>query len=95
MNLRMTILKILKDYNYTKTPEISFRHLKKAWGVCYPNKNKIVLNYKLIHYPVECLEAVFLHECLHFILPNHSKRFHDLLSYHMPEYKKIIGLLKS
>lgn len=87
--------KILKDYNYTKTPEISFHHLKKAWGVCYPNKNKIVLNYKLIHYPVECLEAVFLHECLHFILPNHSKRFHDLLSYHMPEYKKIIGLLKS
>lgn len=86
--------RILKDYYYTSEPEIRFRSLKRAWGVCYPKKNLIVINHKLIHYPKCCLEAVFWHECLHFILPNHSKRFHELLLYHMPDYKKFSNILK-
>ncbi len=86
--------KILNDYGYHQIPEISFKYLKRSWGNCYPKKNKINLNYRLIHYPPICLKAVFLHECFHFILPNHSKRFHDLLNYYMPDYQKVIKILR-
>lgn len=85
---------ILKSYGYNNEPFIKYKNLKRSWGICYPSKNQIVLNRRLIHYPVECLKAVFLHECMHFILPNHSKRFHDLLEYHMPEYKKVMLKLR-
>ena len=93
-DLEVKYLKVLKDYGYNMSPTYKFKLMKSRWGVCYTNKNTVVINEYLIHYPNNCLEAVLWHELLHFILSNHSKRFHEVLEFHMPKYKENVRLLK-
>ena len=91
--LETKYLRVLKDYGYMLEPEYKFRIMTSKWGVCYTNRNQITINSKLIHFEDCCLEMVLWHELLHFIIPNHSKRFHELMEYHLPEYKEIQKLL--
>lgn len=56
----------------------SFLHKKEA----------IILNKKLIEIDKECIEYVVLHELSHFINPNHSKNFYNLVTVFMPDWKK-------
>lgn len=70
-----------------KFPEVKFRTMKSRWGSCKVNGGSITLNTKLIHFPMECIEYVVAHELAHFIHPNHSKMFYDLLSEVMPDHK--------
>ncbi len=83
-------LNVISDYGYHLKPDYKFRIMKSAWGINYPKKNLITINEKLIHFDDKCLEAVLWHELLHFVIPNHSKRFHDVLSLHMPNYETLI-----
>ncbi len=78
---------ILKEYRIEK-PEIVFRKMKGKWGSCLVNKNKITLNTNLLYYPKSCSDYVLLHEYAHLIVPNHSKRFYQVVSYYMPNYKE-------
>ena len=83
-------LNVINDYGYYLKPEYKFRIMKSAWGINYPKKNLITINEKLIHFDDKCLEAVLWHEILHFVIPNHSKRFHEVLNLHMPNYETLI-----
>lgn len=83
-------LNVISDYGYYQKPEYKFRIMKSAWGINYPKKNLITINEKLIHFDDKCLEAVLWHEILHFVIPNHSKRFHEVLNLHMPNYEALI-----
>ena len=87
-------LKILKDYGYQKQPVYKFRVMKSKWGVCYTRTNTVTINPMLIHFDKRYLEGVLWHELLHFIIPNHSKRFHEVLEYHMKDYKELMKGLK-
>lgn len=87
-------LNILKEYGYNLVPEYKFKYLTSMWGCCYSNKNLVNLSVRLIHFDEKCFEAVLWHELLHFIIPNHSKRFHEVLAYHMPDYEAIIKTIK-
>lgn len=69
-------------------PKLSIRTMTSRWGSCKPNGGKITLNLELIHKPKECLEYVVVHELAHFIHPNHSKDFWNLVENMMPDYKK-------
>ena len=68
-------------------PDISIRRMTSRWGSCKPNGSKITLNLELLHKPKECLEYVVVHELAHFIHPNHSKEFWNLVASKMPDYK--------
>ena len=85
---------ILDDYGYHQIPELSCRVMSSKWGVCYTRKNKIVISSYLIHYPLDCLEYIVLHELTHFIIPNHSRRFYDIIERNMPDYKTSLKKLK-
>lgn len=80
-------LPFLRDYGYSLTPELKCRIMTSKWGVCYTKKNRIMISSYLIHYPLECLEYIIVHEMTHFIVPNHSKRFYELVAGNMPDYK--------
>lgn len=86
--------RIMDDYHH-EYPLINYRSMSTRWGSCLYHKNKITLNTNLVHYPLNCLHYVMLHEYLHFVVANHSKRFYDLLAYHMPEYKRYKELLNN
>ncbi|MGL6198263.1 MAG: M48 family metallopeptidase [Lachnospiraceae bacterium] len=69
-------------------PEVKIRYMTSRWGSCRPWKNSITLNSRLIDAPRESAEYVVLHEFVHFIHPNHSKQFYDLVSELMPDWRK-------
>ncbi len=81
----------LQDYRIV-FPKVTLRHMTARWGSCMPLKGKIVLNKKLIHYPIPFIEYVVLHEFVHFIQPNHSKAFYHIIQHYMPDYKQRIQL---
>ncbi len=76
----------LSDY-HLEFPDVKIRDMKSRWGSCTPAKNSITLNRKLIHYPFEFIEYVVLHEFVHFIQPNHSNAFYNIIENYMPDYK--------
>lgn len=85
---------ILLDYGYTLKPELKARLMTSKWGVCYPRENRININSYLINYPLICLEYIIVHELTHFIIPNHSKRFYEIVANNMPNYKDADNILK-
>lgn len=90
---RVRLDQMMDDYRLAH-PEISVRKMKGKWGSCTPAKAKIVMNMMLIHMPMQCIEYVLIHEYMHMICPNHSKRFYELIESRMPEYKKWQKVLK-
>lgn len=85
---------LLLDYGYNEDPILNARLMSSKWGVCYTRNNKINISSYLIHYPYECLEYIMIHELTHFIIPNHSKRFYEIIANNMPDYKRANSLLK-
>lgn len=78
-----------------KYPKLIIKKSKTKWGCCYPQKNEIMLNLTLIHVPVQLIEYVIYHELVHFIHPNHSPMFHELLKKYVPDERKKRNLLKN
>lgn len=83
----------LQDYRFPY-PQIKFRTMKSRWGSCIPSKHTITLNMRMIHYPKAFMEYVVLHELVHFIQPNHSASFYQIIQYHMPDYKVRMSLAR-
>ena len=79
-------LDIMSEYNIPKH-EIQVRKMKSRWGSCIPSKKKICLNIALMNVPTACMEYVVLHELTHFIEPNHSKKFYNIIENYMPDWK--------
>lgn len=77
---------IFLKYNVSM-PRIRIRDMKTRWGSCLPGKGIITLNQRLLATPRDCIEYVVLHEFCHFIHPNHSKKFYDLVTRLMPDWK--------
>ena len=80
---------MLENYGYNLYPVLNAKILKSKWGVCYTRNNKINISSYLIHYPLDCLEYIMIHEMTHFIIPNHSKRFYEIIKNNMPNYKEV------
>ena len=81
----------IRDEHYKRItdnkPELAIRKMKKRWGSCLYDKNKIILNLKLIEKPRYCVEYVIIHELAHLKHPNHSKNFYNYLTYLMPDWE--------
>ena len=74
--------------------KIGYRFAKGRWGSCN-YKNDISINYKLLQFNKRCIEYVVLHELCHIQEKNHSKKFWNLVSLYMPDYKQQEKELKS
>jgi len=72
---------------------ITYRYAKRRWGSC-SFENNISINYMLLQFPKSAIEYVILHELCHIKEKNHSKRFYNLLSLYMDDYKQKEEILK-
>lgn len=71
---------------------IQLRAMKRRWGSCRSN-GKITLNTNLVKYPLPCIDVVIVHELCHLREFNHSRRFYDLMSRALPDWKRYDTLL--
>lgn len=77
---------IVKKHGVEK-PKVVIRKMKTMWGNSNDKTNQITINYYLYKAKPSDIEYVILHELLHFVYPNHSKEFYELLSLYMPDWK--------
>lgn len=66
--------------------ELKFRRMKRRWGSCSSKRN-ITLNLYLYNTSKELIDYVIVHELAHLVQMNHSKEFHNIVKFYMPESK--------
>jgi predicted metal-dependent hydrolase len=79
---RLPLLSTKLDLKYNR---VLVKSQKSRWGSCSKNKN---LNFNLLlsALPSEVVDYVIIHELIHLVEFNHSKRFWDLVKTHDPDY---------
>ena len=80
------IYSVFHKYGVTM-PKLILRDMSSRWGSCQPKKSVITLNKRLIEAPRNAVEYVVMHEFTHFLHPNHSAKFYEMLSALMPDWK--------
>lgn len=78
---------IIGKYGIEK-PQIALRKMKTLWGSCSVDRSTVTFNQYLIKAKPACVEYVVLHELVHFLYPNHSKKFYDFMSIQMPDWRE-------
>ena len=64
------------------------------WGSCQPKRKVLTFNKRLIEMPKICIEYVVLHEFVHFLQADHSKKFYALMTMFMPDWESRARLLE-
>lgn len=65
---------------------LTVKNLVGKWGACYPDQAKLIFNAKLLHFPIEVINCVVIHELAHLVHPNHSRSFWNLVYQYQPDY---------
>jgi len=83
INKRVLILseKLKLSYN-----NVFIKDQKTRWGSCSEQKN-LNFNWRLVMAPLEVLDYVVVHELMHLLELNHSKKFWALVERECPDYK--------
>lgn len=68
-------------------PKLRIRTMDARWSSSEPRTGTVTVNRRLIAAPEVCISYVMLHELCHFVHPNHSKEFHELMTTLMPDWQ--------
>lgn len=82
---RVKELASLHKFNYNK---VFLKNIKSRWGSC-SSRNNINLNIHLMKLPYKLIDYVILHELVHTVHKNHSKRFWNALEKILNNSKKM------
>ena len=64
---------------------------RTLWGSCSP-RGTLSFNWRLALAPLEVLDYVVVHELCHLRVPNHSRRFWELVERHRPHWRQAARL---
>lgn len=78
-----------------KAREYRIKNMKTRWGSCNIQDKRVWINLNLAKKPIEGLKYVLIHELVHLIEKNHTKRFYDLVQSFYPNYKEVQKMLNS
>ncbi len=67
-------------------PTVTIRAMRSRWGSAR-RPNKMTLNLKLVQAPLGLIDYVILHELCHFVEPNHSSRYYQVLERVLPDWR--------
>ena len=67
--------------------KITLGDYKSFWGECFAKRGELKFSYRLFEKDRELIRYVVVHEFAHFIEPNHSSRFWDIVAEVIPDYK--------
>lgn len=75
------------DTTINNTPlKLAIKNVKSYYGEYFRKDCKVMLNAKLIMYPIGFIKEVIYHELSHILEFNHSDRFYLVLDYLYPNY---------
>ena len=80
-------------YPKLKKYELKVLNKKSAWGTNYVNKALITFSKYLILFNISTIEYVVIHELVHFLHQNHSKKFWQKINLFCLNYKEKIKAL--
>lgn len=83
----------LKNATKIAFKTVKIADFKAKWGSC-DSKSNIKINWRIVMLPHATIDMVLLHELVHIIEFNHSKKFYDILQKYMPNWKNHRKLLK-
>ena len=87
------VIKLYSSRVGVQVNSFSVRNMKTCWGTCRIKRKHIVINLQLAKKFPECLEYVVVHELVHLLETNHTKRFHALVSKNFPDERRAKKLL--
>ncbi|MEK7577503.1 MAG: SprT family zinc-dependent metalloprotease [Patescibacteria group bacterium] len=85
---RQRLDEVYKRFQYKIMPLLEIRYMKMRWG-SYSRGGKIILNPKLIHTSMDCIDYVITHELCHVRYKNHDKYFFNFLDKNYPKWEKV------
>lgn len=69
-------------------PHIDYKPFISKWGDCSPARRHITISLYTLLLPAWCIEHVVVHELVHLLVPDHSDRFHRLLTRYFPRWRE-------
>ena len=90
---KLIIKNIPLIYPNLKKYELKVLNKKSAWGTNYVNKALITFSKYLILFNINIIEYVVIHELVHFLHQNHSKKFWQKINLFCLNYKEKIKAL--
>ena len=90
---------IKKEKEYEKLMDIpahTVRVVNKAttWGTNNIKTQSISYALRLVHYSEKVIDYVIVHELSHYIKPDHSEAFWNIVETYLPEYKEYMKQLR-
>lgn len=109
-NKKVTLKKLLKQYIETRCDyyeklmgltkhKVNIKHLTAVLGNNHVKTKVLNFNEKLVHFSMELIDSVIIHELCHDFEQNHSKKFYNKVNSYCPNYqekrnKLIYGVIK-
>jgi len=88
-------ISILNNLHYQfRFNKITIKNHKTRWGSCSRKKN-LNFNYKILFLSPKIRDYIMIHELCHLKEFNHSRKFWNLISQSIPNYKACVNELKS
>jgi len=91
LNERVNLYASQHDFRYEK---IRITSARSRWGSCSAN-GSLNFSWRLIMTPLETIDYVVIHELVHTMIHNHSKRFWKKVEKILPNYKEHKKWLKN
>lgn len=73
---------------------VRVRKMKTRYGSNSKKTKTICLNLELVHYELEIINAIVIHELAHCLVFDHSKKFYDVIYQYCPNYKELHKALR-
>lgn len=90
MRLKDTIPQMITKWEPVMNVEVKgfgIKSMKTRWGTCNIRTQHIWLNLDLAKKPIACLEFIVVHEMVHLLERNHTKRFYSLMDKFLPGWR--------
>jgi hypothetical protein len=90
--LLKTLQNLIEKWQKIMNVEVKFFSIKKMrtrYGSCNARHCRIWFSLNLIHYKIEFIEYVVVHEIAHFFQQNHGKKFYAILDKFLPNWREI------
>ncbi|MGN1295495.1 MAG: M48 family metallopeptidase [Bacilli bacterium] len=87
------VRKYEKIMNIPIEHQIKITNMRSCSGKNYYQKKMLTFDQDLIHYSLEIIDAIIIHELSHYFYHNHSKNFYNIVLQYCPNYRKLIKKL--